>query len=136
MSYAMVSQSQGVGIEWHHNLQRELGDESVEGLTAMYAGTSPDGLCVISVWEVQGTRRPVHDRAAGSDPPAARCHQGSAGPPVGARGRAGGCPGPVSRGEVRSWRRPPGTGAGAGHWSSASTTSASRYCTLAGMGRS
>lgn len=44
MSYAMVSQSQGVGIEWHHALQRELGDEPVEGLVATYAGTGPEGL--------------------------------------------------------------------------------------------
>jgi hypothetical protein len=51
MSYAMVSQSQGVGIEWHHALERELGAEPVDGLVATYAGTGPDGLCVISVWE-------------------------------------------------------------------------------------
>lgn len=51
MSYAMVSQSPGVGIEWHHALERELGDAPVEGLVATYAGTGPDGLCVISVWE-------------------------------------------------------------------------------------
>lgn len=51
MPYAMVSQSPGVGIEWHHALQRELGDAPVEGLVATYAGTGPDGLCVISVWE-------------------------------------------------------------------------------------
>jgi hypothetical protein len=51
MSYAMVSQSPGVSIDWHHAVERELGDEPVEGLIASYAGTSPDGLCVISVWE-------------------------------------------------------------------------------------
>ena len=51
MSYAMVSQSHGVGIEWHHAVQRELGSEPVEGLLASYAGTGKDGLCVISVWE-------------------------------------------------------------------------------------
>lgn len=51
MSYAMVSQSPGVGVEWHHALQRELGDEPVDGHIATYAGTGPDGMCVISVWE-------------------------------------------------------------------------------------
>lgn len=51
MSYAMVSQSPGVGLEWHHALERELGDSPVAGLIASYAGTGPDGLCVISVWE-------------------------------------------------------------------------------------
>ncbi|MBA2575930.1 MAG: hypothetical protein H0V05_04690 [Euzebyaceae bacterium] len=54
MSYAMVSQNHGVGIEVHHALQRELGDEPVEGLIATYAGTGPDGLCVISVWDSKG----------------------------------------------------------------------------------
>lgn len=47
----MVSQNHGVGIEVHHALQRELGDDPVEGLVATYAGTGPEGLCVISVWE-------------------------------------------------------------------------------------
>ena len=51
MPYAMVSQNHGVSIDVHHALQRELGDEPVEGLIATYAGTGPDGLCVISVWE-------------------------------------------------------------------------------------
>jgi hypothetical protein len=51
MSYAMVSQSRGVGMEWHHALQRELGNEPIEGLIATYAGTGLEGLCVISVWE-------------------------------------------------------------------------------------
>lgn len=51
MSYAMVSQSPGVGLEWHRALERELGDEPVDGLIATYAGTSSDGLCVISIWE-------------------------------------------------------------------------------------
>ena len=51
MSYAMVSQSHGVDISWHHALEQELGDEPIEGLIATYAGTGPDGLCVISVWE-------------------------------------------------------------------------------------
>lgn len=51
MSYAIVSQSPGVGIEWHQALERELGETPVEGLVATYAGTSSAGLCVISVWE-------------------------------------------------------------------------------------
>jgi hypothetical protein len=51
MSYAMVSQSPGVSIDWHHALQRELGDDPIEGLIATYAGTGPEGLCVISVWD-------------------------------------------------------------------------------------
>ena len=50
MSYAMVSQNHGVGMETHHALERALGDEPVEGLIATYAGRGPDGLCVISVW--------------------------------------------------------------------------------------
>ena len=51
MSYAMVSQTPGVSIDWHHAVERELGDEPIAGLVATYAGTSQDGLCVISVWE-------------------------------------------------------------------------------------
>ena len=51
MSYALVSQNHGVDISWHHALERELGDDPADGLTAIYAGTGPDGLCVISVWE-------------------------------------------------------------------------------------
>lgn len=53
MPYAMVSQNHGVGIDVHHAVNRELGDEPVEGLIATYAGTGPDGLCVISVWETK-----------------------------------------------------------------------------------
>jgi hypothetical protein len=51
MSYAMVSQTPGVSIDWHYAVERELGDEPIDGLIASYAGTSLDGLCVISVWE-------------------------------------------------------------------------------------
>jgi hypothetical protein len=51
MSYAMVSQSQGVDISWHHALERELGDDPIDGLIATYAGAGPEGLCVISVWQ-------------------------------------------------------------------------------------
>lgn len=53
MPYAMVSQNHGVSIDVHHALNRELGDEPVEGLIATYAGTGPVGLCVISVWETK-----------------------------------------------------------------------------------
>lgn len=51
MSYAMVTQAPGVDISWHHTLERELGDEPIDGLIATYAGTGPDGMCAISVWE-------------------------------------------------------------------------------------
>lgn len=51
MSYATVSQTHGVDISWHHTLERELGDDPIDGLIATYAGTGPDGMCVISVWE-------------------------------------------------------------------------------------
>lgn len=51
MSYAMVTQSHGVDISWHHALERELGDDPIDGLVATYAGNGPEGLCVISVWQ-------------------------------------------------------------------------------------
>lgn len=51
MSYAIVTQAPGVDISWHHTLERELGDDPIDGLIATYAGTGPDGMCVISVWE-------------------------------------------------------------------------------------
>jgi hypothetical protein len=32
-------------------LERELGDDPIDGLIATYAGAGPEGMCVISVWE-------------------------------------------------------------------------------------